>query len=106
MKRSEKRILTTHTGSLPRAPALMEILAKNERGEPVDQADLNRAIRPAVQETVRRQVECGLSVINDGEQGKTNFASYHYHRLKGFSHRPAAPSTKIHVCQAEAVDFP
>lgn len=106
MKRSEKEILTTHTGSLPRAPELMNALAKNEGGEPVDQAELNRSIRSAVQEAVRRQVECGISVVNDGEQGKSNFSSYHYHRLTGFSHMPAAPSTKIHPCQAEAVDFP
>jgi 5-methyltetrahydropteroyltriglutamate--homocysteine methyltransferase len=106
MKRSEREILTTHTGSLPRAAALMEILARNERGEAVDATELNRAIRPAVEETVKRQVECGISVINDGEQGKTNFSSYHYHRLTGFSHQPAPPSSKIHPCQAEAVDFP
>jgi 5-methyltetrahydropteroyltriglutamate--homocysteine methyltransferase len=84
----------------------MAILAKNERGEPVDSAELNRSIRPAVEETVRRQVECGITVINDGEQGKTNFSSYHYHRLTGFSHQPSPPSKKIHPCQAEAVDFP
>jgi len=106
MKRSEHEILTTHTGSLPRALPLMAILARNEGGEAVDPAELNAAIRPAVDESVRHQVESGISVINDGEQGKTNFAFYHYHRLTGFEHLPALPTTKIHVCQAEAVDFP
>lgn len=106
MKRSEHAILTTHTGSLPRAAALLDILARNERGEPVDPTELNDSVRPAVQETVRRQVECGIRVINDGEQGKTNFSSYHYHRLAGFSHLPALPTTKIHPCHAEAVDYP
>jgi 5-methyltetrahydropteroyltriglutamate--homocysteine methyltransferase len=105
MKRSETAILSTHTGSLPRAAALMEVLARNER-EAVDPAELDRHVRPAVEETVRRQVECGVSVVNDGEQSKTNFSSYHYHRLTGFSHLPAAPSAKIHPCQGEAVDFP
>src|SRR5262249_2362262 len=106
MKRSEQKILTTHTGSLPRTPALLALVAKNERGEAVDRAELNRVIRPAVQAVVKRQVECGLSVVNDREQGKTNFSSYHYHRLSGFQEVPAAPSTKLHACHAEAVDFP
>jgi 5-methyltetrahydropteroyltriglutamate--homocysteine methyltransferase len=106
MKRSEHQILTTHTGSLPRAAALMDILGRNERGEGVDPTDLYASVEPAIQETVRRQVESGITVINDGEQSKTNFSSYHYHRLTGFSHLPALPSKKIHPCQAEAVDFP
>ncbi|MDG2002263.1 MAG: hypothetical protein P8J20_02935 [Novosphingobium sp.] len=106
MRRSETEILTTHTGSLPRAAALMDILGRNERGEAVDDAELNASIRPAVRESVRNQVESGVSVINDGEQGKSNFSSYHYHRLTGFAQMPALPSEKIHPCQAEAVDFP
>ena len=35
MKRSTDRILTTHTGSLPRPPDFAELLLARERGEPI-----------------------------------------------------------------------
>ena len=38
MKRSESRILTTHTGSLPRPEGLVAMLGAVSRGEPVDEA--------------------------------------------------------------------
>jgi 5-methyltetrahydropteroyltriglutamate--homocysteine methyltransferase len=106
VQRSDNRILTTHTGSLPRTPGLLAQLFKSERGESVDEVELGREIRLAVEEAVRRQNEVGMSVVNDGEQGKTNFFSYHYHRLTGFERVPALPSHKIHPMHAEALEFP
>jgi 5-methyltetrahydropteroyltriglutamate--homocysteine methyltransferase len=38
MKRSTERILTTHTGSLPRPPDLLEMIQDREADRPVDAA--------------------------------------------------------------------
>ena len=46
MRRSDKRILTTHTGSLPRPLALTKLYARRARGEPVDAASLPRPAKP------------------------------------------------------------
>ncbi len=107
MKRSSERILVTHAGTLPRSPELMEInLAKNE-GKSYDQADYSQRLRDAVSEVVRRQVECGVDIVNDGEQAKSNFSRYTRERLSGFVERPAAPNYQpTSIFGRDAVDFP
>jgi 5-methyltetrahydropteroyltriglutamate--homocysteine methyltransferase len=85
MKYSTERILTTHTGSLPRPAELQELLYAQERGEPFDQAIFEEKVRSAVQTTVRQQVAAGMDVINDGEMSKISYATYVKHRLTGFS---------------------
>jgi 5-methyltetrahydropteroyltriglutamate--homocysteine methyltransferase len=55
MRRSTDRILTTHTGSLPRPAELHEALIRRDRGEPVDAAALDAQIGDAVADVVRRQ---------------------------------------------------
>jgi 5-methyltetrahydropteroyltriglutamate--homocysteine methyltransferase len=84
MKRSEERFLTTHTGSLPRPDDLIRIMFAKEEGVPIDQAALSARIGSAVAEVVRRQVEAGLDVINDGELSKPSYATYIKDRLHGF----------------------
>jgi 5-methyltetrahydropteroyltriglutamate--homocysteine methyltransferase len=84
MKRSEERFLTTHTGSLPRPDDLIRIMFAKEEGVPIDQAALSARIGSAVAEVVRRQVEAGLDVINDGEVSKPSYATYIKDRLHGF----------------------
>jgi 5-methyltetrahydropteroyltriglutamate--homocysteine methyltransferase len=88
MLRSTDRILTTHTGSLARPPALRDLLVAQSQGAHVDRASLDAEIRRAVEATVDRQVEIGLDVINDGDQGKTSFAGYVNERLEGFDGEP------------------
>ena len=83
MKRSTEHILTTHTGSLPRPPELLAALERRDRGEP-DVEGLDEQIRAAVAEVVRRQAEAGVSVVNDGEEGKIGYATYVKERLDGF----------------------
>jgi 5-methyltetrahydropteroyltriglutamate--homocysteine methyltransferase len=102
---ARNRILTTHTGSLPRTPALLQALYKSERDEPVDQAQLEKDVEIAVSEAVARQVECGLAIVNDGEQSKINFCFYHYHRLNGFDHRPVPPAART-AAYMEIAEFP
>jgi 5-methyltetrahydropteroyltriglutamate--homocysteine methyltransferase len=63
------RILSTHTGSLARPQRLRELLFARDRGEDVDMAEFDRLPRGAVRGCVRKQVELGLDVVNDGEMG-------------------------------------
>ena len=83
MKRSTEHILTTHTGSLPRPPELLAALQLRDRSEARVEG-LDEQIRAAVAAVVRRQVEAGVSVVNDGEEGKIGYATYVKERLDGF----------------------
>ena len=83
MKRSTEHILTTHTGSLPRPPELLDALQRRDRGEG-DGKRLDEQVRAAVADVVGRQVNAGVSVVNDGEAGKIGYATYVKERLDGF----------------------
>jgi len=100
MKRSVDRILTTHTGSLPRPPDLIRTMFAREEGVPVDTAALAARIRLAVAEVVRKQVDAGLAVVNDGEVSKPSYATYIKDRLTGFG----GTSQALRYC--DLVDFP
>src|SRR5438094_8065682 len=84
MKRSSDRSLTTHTGSLPRPADLIQMMFAREEGVPGDAAALAARVRAAVDEIVRKQVEAGLDVVNDGEMSKPSYATYIKDRLHGF----------------------
>jgi 5-methyltetrahydropteroyltriglutamate--homocysteine methyltransferase len=84
MKRSTERILTTHTGSLPRPEDLIRMMFAKEEGVPVEAAPLAARIRAAVAEAVDRQVRAGVDVVNDGEMSKPSYATYIKDRLGGF----------------------
>lgn len=103
MRRSGNRILTTHVGSLPRTPELLERLRTHEAGAP----EPAEAIREAVSAAVAAQLEAGLDVVNDGEQSKTSFQSYRYQRLSGFDLVDAAEAgLPAPGPPEEARDFP
>src|SRR5438105_1675372 len=92
MKTSQDRILTTHTGSLPRPPELRAVLVKKDQGQPYDKPELSRLTREAVIAIVKRQAEVGVDVINDGEMSKPGYSTYVADRLSGFEgHQPAKP---------------
>ena len=83
MKTSTDRILTTHTGSLPRPPDLVEALNVKELGGKYDEGALDRRIKRAIDEIVQRQVDTGLDIVNDGEHSKVNWMAYARGRLSG-----------------------
>ncbi len=78
------RILTTHVGSLPRPPELVELVWAEDRGDPVDRATYDRLLDDAVRDRVRHQVEAGIDFVSDGEMSKIGYATYIRHRLSGF----------------------
>jgi 5-methyltetrahydropteroyltriglutamate--homocysteine methyltransferase len=84
MKRSENRIITSHAGSLPRPDELLQMNRQKQMGESIDEAARAALIKASVPEVVRKQVEAGVDVINDGEYGKTNFLNYVQERMGGF----------------------
>jgi len=85
VKRSTDRILTTHTGSLPRPKDLLTLLQEREEGRARGEAVLHDRTRSAVLDVVKKQTDTGLSVINDGEQGRADYTIYVKDRLTGFS---------------------
>ena len=94
MKLSTERILTTHTGSLPRSAALTDLLLAQEQGADIDTANLARIAGSDVARVVRGQIDAGCDVINDGEQPRVGFQTYVPRRMSGFggeSNRPPVP---------------
>src|SRR4051812_19892152 len=89
MKRSDNRILTTHVGSLPRPPALIDLMRRIESGQVVDEADAAAQVQAAVHDIVRKQAALGIDVIDDGEMSKPGFVNYVNDRLAGFEPSPA-----------------
>jgi 5-methyltetrahydropteroyltriglutamate--homocysteine methyltransferase len=108
VKRSGKaRILTTHTGSLPRSTDLQALLAEKEAGRPYDHDQFETLVGSEVRRVVDEQVRAGLDVINDGEQGKSSFVTYRLQRLSGFGLVELADTpTGAGGVLAEADEFP
>jgi 5-methyltetrahydropteroyltriglutamate--homocysteine methyltransferase len=90
VKRSTERILTTHTGSLPRPPRVVELMRAEQEHPGARATELADAVCDAVTEVVAKQVACGLDVINDGEQGRTDYTTHVKDRLTGFD-GPSSP---------------
>jgi 5-methyltetrahydropteroyltriglutamate--homocysteine methyltransferase len=84
MRRSTDRFLTTHTGSLPRPDDLVRTMYAREEGVPVERAALEQRVAQAVDEVVRKQVDAGIDIVDDGEMSKPSYATYVKDRLAGF----------------------
>jgi 5-methyltetrahydropteroyltriglutamate--homocysteine methyltransferase len=84
MQRNTDRILTTHVGSLPRPPEVIELLKRRDRDEAIDPAEFDSTIARAVDEVVVKQVAVGIDIVNDGEASKASYATYIQQRLTGF----------------------
>jgi 5-methyltetrahydropteroyltriglutamate--homocysteine methyltransferase len=106
MKFSTERILTTHAGALPQPPDLKQMHGARETGTPLNAEAFHQRVRGAVAEVVRKQLDCGLDVINDGEVGKSNFSRYARDRLSGFTERTAKPGEQTSTIFArDLVEF-
>jgi 5-methyltetrahydropteroyltriglutamate--homocysteine methyltransferase len=88
MKRSQDRILTTHAGSLIRPPEVAKFDTARQKGETVDEAPYDAALKSAVAEVVRQQADAGVDVVDDGEFSKSSWGTYINQRVSGFRHDP------------------
>jgi 5-methyltetrahydropteroyltriglutamate--homocysteine methyltransferase len=101
MKHSTDRILTTHTGSLPRPDDLVTMLEGHDQRTAGGDSSFDQRVTAAVAEVVQKQVTAGVSVVNDGEMSKVGYSTYVTARVSGFSEQPG----QTHA-QVEARDFP
>jgi len=76
------------------------MVLRKEKQQPVDEDALAMRVRSAVAEVVQRQAEVGVTVLNDGEQGKVGYSTYVRHRLTGFGGQSAVAP------RADWADFP
>jgi 5-methyltetrahydropteroyltriglutamate--homocysteine methyltransferase len=90
MKTSTDRILTTHTGSLPRPKPLIDLILEREKGGAVAADVFETATANAVDEVVAQQVACGVDVVCDGEMSKPSYTTYIRHRVDGIASDPRA----------------
>ena len=102
MKRSESRILTTHTGSLPRSPELQELLRSRLDPEDGEKDEFIAGVEEGVADVVTRQAAIGIDVINDGEQGRVQYATYVKDRLTGYDGEQALRARP----RIDLLDFP
>ena len=103
LQQNTDRIQTTHIGSLPRPHALLDLMKAKFSGQMVDEALLERTIATSVAECVRKQAECGIDIVTDGEFSKPGFFTYIQERLEGFELRP---NQKLLIFQKETQAFP
>ncbi|HUB94403.1 MAG TPA: cobalamin-independent methionine synthase II family protein [Stellaceae bacterium] len=95
MKRSTDHLRTTHTGSLPRPPEMLEAMRAMAAGQPVDKSAYEAALTKNVADIVRKQVDAGIDTVTDGEASKPSFNQYVAERLQGFE--PRMPSGGLPV---------
>jgi 5-methyltetrahydropteroyltriglutamate--homocysteine methyltransferase len=103
VQQNTDHIQTTHIGSLPRPHDLLDLLKAKFAGQPVDQKVLDKKIADSVADSVRKQVECGIDIVTDGEFSKPGFFTYIQERLEGFE---ARPGQKLLLFQKEVAAFP
>jgi 5-methyltetrahydropteroyltriglutamate--homocysteine methyltransferase len=106
MKHSTERILTTHVGSLPRPPDLLEMIQAKEQGRPIDAEAFAARVKSAVAEAVRKQAEAGIDIAADGEMGRFGFIPYVNERLTGLEARSNPRSEGTWARSREHLAFP
>jgi 5-methyltetrahydropteroyltriglutamate--homocysteine methyltransferase len=94
LQASSERILVTHVGSLPRPPALRDLLIRWDRGEATDRAALDREMEAAVRRVVEKQLAAGIDIGNDGEQPRPGFSTYVAMRMRGFGGESKRPLSR------------
>jgi 5-methyltetrahydropteroyltriglutamate--homocysteine methyltransferase len=106
MKRSIQRLLTTHTGSLPRPAELLPLIYAKEAGEPVDDSEFQAQVLVAVSDTVGAQADAGVDVVNDGEMSKPTYATYVKDRLSGFGGEGSMGAVAGRTAYGQLAEFP
>jgi 5-methyltetrahydropteroyltriglutamate--homocysteine methyltransferase len=97
MKISTDRILTTHTGSLPRPKPLIDLILRREKGEAVDPKTFEVEVVKATDGIVAQQVAVGIDVVSDGEMSKPSYTTYIRHRVTGIEPDPRAAEKGVNI---------
>ena len=66
---SEKRILTTHAGALPRPDNLKPLIAARAAGKKVDMKKLDKVLSSSIKGVVKKQIECGIDSLRQAIDG-------------------------------------
>ncbi|MFL6797664.1 MAG: cobalamin-independent methionine synthase II family protein [Xanthobacteraceae bacterium] len=103
VQQNTDHIQTTHIGSLPRPHPLLDVLKAKYSGQAYDEGKLSSVLSQAVTECVRKQVECGIEIVTDGEFSKPGFFTYIRERFDGFESRP---NQKLKIFEQEVSAFP
>jgi 5-methyltetrahydropteroyltriglutamate--homocysteine methyltransferase len=103
VQQNTDHIQTTHIGSLPRPHNLLDLLNAKYADQSYDERLLNSVLAQAVTDCVRKQVECGIEIVTDGEFSKPGFFTYIRERFEGFESRP---NQKLTIFQKEVSAFP
>ncbi len=103
IQQNTDRIQTTHIGSLPRPHALLDLLKARITGQPYDHRLFDETVARAVQDNVKKQVECGIDIVTDGEMSKSGFFTYIRERLDGYESRP---NQRLLLFEKEVAAFP
>ena len=97
MKTSTDRILTTHTGSLPRPKPLIDLILRREKGDAVEAQAFEAEVVKAVDSVVAQQLAAGIDVVSDGEMSKPSYTTYIRHRVTGIEPDPRAAEKGIDI---------
>ena len=103
IQQNTDRVQTTHIGSLPRPVVLLDAMKAKFGGQPYDETAYEASLRDAVRDVVKKQVDCGIDIVTDGEFSKPGFFTYIQERLEGFEPRP---NQKLLLFQKEIEAFP
>jgi 5-methyltetrahydropteroyltriglutamate--homocysteine methyltransferase len=103
LQQNTDHIQTTHIGSLPRPHNLLDLLKAKYSGQAYDESRLSSVLTQSVAECVRKQVDCGIEIVTDGEYSKPGFFTYVRERFDGYESRP---TQKLTIFQKEIAAFP
>ncbi|HUI15122.1 MAG TPA: cobalamin-independent methionine synthase II family protein [Xanthobacteraceae bacterium] len=103
LQQNTDHIQTTHIGSLPRPHALLDLMKAKFTGQPFDEKKFETLLAQSVRDVVRKQVDCGIEIVTDGEFSKPGFFTYIQERLAGFEPRPGQ---KMKLFVKEVAAFP
>jgi 5-methyltetrahydropteroyltriglutamate--homocysteine methyltransferase len=97
MKTSTDRILTTHTGSLPRPKSLIDLILEREKSGAIEVETFEAETAKAVDDVVAQQVAAGVDVVSDGEMSKPSYTTYIRHRVTGIEPDPRAAEKGVNI---------
>ena len=91
MRHSLTRIRTSHVGRLPPPKGWADMPARLAGADITDPVVIAAKVRPAIAETVKKQIEAGINCIGDGEFWTARNLAHYAAHFTGVEARPVAP---------------